>query len=388
MKKISTLTIILLSLGLLSEVAAQSPGSFRYQAALQNSTGQSLAGRKVSFMITVLKSAMEKERVYAEFHTVNTDPFGLVSLEIGKGNPVFKTFKNIDWGAGEHFLRVEIDETGGTQFKLLNEVQLLSVPYALYAERAGSVDDADADPTNELQTLSVDGRQLSISNGNAVELPIQNLKLAGYDLSISDGNMVTLPGENHLQTLTLDGRELSISDGNSITLPDDRDQQTLSIKGNTLSISNGNAIELPSADTHDPAAPVAVAFRGQKIYAHPTDNSEGIAFGPFGDTGADSDHDGKANTEALISAHGDGSYAAKLCDDLTAFGHDDWYLPSRAELDALFKQNYLIADYSLEGYWTSTETAHNMAWEIDFTAGKPDKTTKNQNRRCRCVRSE
>jgi len=46
--------------------------------------------------------------------------------------------------------------------------QLLSVPYALYAEKTGNVNDADADSTNELQTLSVIGNDLTISSGNTV----------------------------------------------------------------------------------------------------------------------------------------------------------------------------------------------------------------------------
>ncbi|ELR71047.1 hypothetical protein C900_03177 [Fulvivirga imtechensis AK7] len=324
------------------EVVAQSPASFRYQAALQGAGGEPLANKKVSFIVTILRSATDKQRVFAEFHIANTDEFGMVSLQIGKGNPVFKNFRDINWGSGDHFLKIEIDETGGTQFKLLNEVQLLSVPYAIHARTADNVDDADADPTNELQTLSIEEQQLTISNGNTITLPLDN------------------------------------------------DSQTLSIDGNQLSISNGNTVTLPSAGGHlpDPTQPVAIRFRGKSIYVYPTDNASGIIFAPFGDTAADSDHDGAANTAALIQAHGDGNYAAKLCDDLNAYGYDDWYLPSRAELDAVFKQNYLISDYSLEAYWTSTELTTNMAWGISFSTGTPNETTKNQARRCRCIRSE
>lgn len=326
----------------LSEVVAQSPASFRYQAALQNSTGEPMANKKVSFMVTILKSAMAKQRVYAEFHLANTDEFGMVSLQIGKGNPVFKSFQDINWGSDDHFLKIEIDESAGTQFKLLNEVQLLSVPYAIHARTADNVDDADADPTNELQTLSIEEQLLTISNGN------------------------------------------------TITLPDDNDSQTLSVDGNQLTISNGNTVTLPSAgnEAPDPTMPVPIKFRGKNIYVHPTDNAEEIIFAPFGATAADSDHDGAANTAALVQAHGDGTYAAKLCDDLQAYGYDDWYLPSRAELDAVFKQNYLITDYSLDEYWTSTELTTNMAWQINFSSGIPGEATKNQSRKCRCVRSE
>ena len=53
----------------------------------------------------------------------------------------------------------------------------MSVPYAFLAENAMiaqtvlDVDDADADPSNELQSLSVSGDSLTLSNGNTVQLP-------------------------------------------------------------------------------------------------------------------------------------------------------------------------------------------------------------------------
>lgn len=405
-----TIVLIVLAFICSFEAEAQSPASFRYQASLQSSTGAPLSSKDVTFMVSILKSATEKQRVYAEFHSVKTDQFGMVAIEIGKGNPVYKTFTEITWGKDDHFLRVEMDELGGTQFKLLNEVQLLSVPYALHARTADIVDDADADPNNELQSLSLEGRELvisggnrvylpeyqtliledrnlSISNGNTVELPdSQTLALKGLELSISNGNTIELPD---FQTLTLQGQQLSISNGNEVTLPENTDNQSLSIDGNRLSISNGNTIELPSAtDAPDPSQPVPVLFRGKKIQVHTIDNADAIVFGPFASTGADSDYDGQANTTALVSAYGDGSYAAKVCDDLSAFGHDDWYLPSRAELDAIVKQNYLIADYELDGYWSSTETTSNKAWSINFTDGIPSDINKNQNKRCRCIRTE
>ncbi len=63
------------------------------------------------------------------------------------------------------------------------------------------VDDADADPLNEIQTLSLVGTTVEIQNGNAIDLaPIipaagtddQSLILAGTDLTIEDGNTVDL----------------------------------------------------------------------------------------------------------------------------------------------------------------------------------------------------
>jgi len=84
---------------------------------------------------------------------------------------------------------------------------LTSVPYAQYALKSGSGSgsDADSDPTNELQSLGLNGNTLSISLGNSVLLP------TGGDAD-SDPT-------NEFQTLGLNGSTLSISNGNSVLLP-------------------------------------------------------------------------------------------------------------------------------------------------------------------------
>lgn len=339
------LTVILLFSVVCSQ--AQAPQTFRYQAAIQSNSGEPLANQKLTFRINILRGAIERTRVYSEFQSVDTDEFGMVNLEIGTGNVIAGTMLGIDWSEDEHFLKVELDENGQANFKSLSEVQLLSVPYALYAARAGNVDDADADPNNELQNLSLEGNVLSISQGNEVMLP-----------AMTDS-----------QTLSINGNQLSISGGNSVMLPD-------------------NVGNVGSGGIPNPDLPVPIAFRGNLIYIHPTDNAEAVVFGALLATGATSDNDGEANTAAITSSLGAGSYAAQICEDLEAFGFTDWYLPSRAELDAIYKQNYLLADYGLDGYWSSTETTLNKGWSINFLKGGASDETKNLTRRCRCIRKE
>ncbi len=368
------LLVVGLAMWLGMSVRAQVPSTFRYQAALQSNSGETLSNEQISFRISILRSEINRERIYSEFQLVTTDQFGMVNLEIGKGNIINGNLDLIDWSLDRHFLKIEIDENGGTQFREISEVELLTVPYALYAKKAGNVDDADANPENELQELVLEGNTLTITQGNAIELPL------------SADNDPT----NEIQNLQLEGNELTISGGNTIILTEGTDSQTLSINGNQLSISSGNTVELPTASggTYDPTLPVAIIFRGSTIFVHPTDNSESTTFGEFVATGATSDFDGEANTLAILEATGGGASAAQICADLEAFGFDDWYLPARAELDALFKQNYLFEDYGLEGYWSSTETASNKAWVINFLDGSLSDPTKNQAQRLRCIRRD
>ena len=132
--------------------------------------------------------------------------FGLANLEIGAGLVESGNFAIIDWGSDLYFVQVSLDIAGGNNYQLMGTSQLLSVPYALHAQRADTaLNDGDPNPTNELQQLSLNGDTLSIDNGNSVVLPIpvnndpdptnelQQLSLSGDTLSIDNGNSVVLP---------------------------------------------------------------------------------------------------------------------------------------------------------------------------------------------------
>src|SRR5690606_9188794 len=74
-----------------------------------------------------------------ETHNASTNANGLLSLVIGAGTVQSGTFSSIDWGNGPYFIKTETDISGGTNYTLTGTQQLMSVPYALYAEKAGTV---------------------------------------------------------------------------------------------------------------------------------------------------------------------------------------------------------------------------------------------------------
>jgi hypothetical protein len=142
----------------------------------------------------------------------------------------------------------------------------------------------------------------------------------------------------------------------------------------------------------DTAGPVPIRFQGDILYVHPTDNGVSVEWGVAAVTGATSTTDGAMNTDSIVAAGADGNTAAGICDTLTAFGFDDWYLPAQYEMDALYKQSYLISGLELNPdweYWSSTEIDGLNAWAHRLDYGGPDEDDKVEiNHNVRCVRRE
>jgi trimeric autotransporter adhesin len=76
--------------------------------------------------------------------------------------------------------------TSGALTTSVNGVSSTAIALPTFIEVDGSI-------TNELQNLSLNGQNLSISSGNTVILPTQSLSISGNQLTISNGNSITLP---------------------------------------------------------------------------------------------------------------------------------------------------------------------------------------------------
>jgi hypothetical protein len=107
---------------------------------------------------------------------------------------------------------------------------------------------------------------------------------------------------------------------------------------------------------------------------------------------------GKQNTINIIAHYGDATddYAAKLCDDLSYGGYNDWFLPSSYELGAMYTNLYKsgIGGFSAEPYWSSSEYSANAAVMRNFgesgSGGAPPPATshsKTNTCRVRAARS-
>jgi len=140
-------TFIMIGAGI---IQAQSPDMFNYQAVARNDQGEIIANQSVGIKISILQSSATGSVIYAEEHNLSTNENGLLSMMVGNGTEITGSFSNIDWSAGPYFIKVEMDETGGTSYTTMGTTQLVSVPYAKYADSsAGTFSGNYGDLTNK-----------------------------------------------------------------------------------------------------------------------------------------------------------------------------------------------------------------------------------------------
>lgn len=132
--------MLVLAVCLLSAAQAQGvPGAIKYQAVLRDVNGKTLVNKNdVNIRISLrLDDPVWGTIAYSEVHEgVSTNAYGVIHLEIGRGEVTSGTTLNaIAWGEHKLYVQVEI-ETDGTGYTHMGNAELLTVPYAFYAENA------------------------------------------------------------------------------------------------------------------------------------------------------------------------------------------------------------------------------------------------------------
>ncbi len=276
-----------------STIFSQSPEAINYQAIVRDGAGAIIPNQSVGIQISILQGSAAGTTVYQETFTPTTNTFGLVTLQIGTGTTQTGSFSSIDWGLGPYFVETAVDVTGGTNYVVISTTQFMSVPYALHAKTvdttylnnainttstddqniSGSslngtdltigiengnsetvdlsalkdgVDDADNDPTNELQDwLSLPGIPPNIDldqnddfSGNYNDLT-NKPDLSQYlttDTTLNETEVDAMVSNNGYLTAELDGDSTN-------------ELQTLSISNDTIFLSDGGFAKLPNSNS-------------------------------------------------------------------------------------------------------------------------------------------
>ncbi|MBO7143725.1 MAG: hypothetical protein J6W13_02745 [Salinivirgaceae bacterium] len=132
MKKITTLVAALL---LSVATFAQAPQGFSYQAVVRDAQNAIVANQTVDVDITITAEVDGTAvQTYTEKHSVTTNANGLLTLVVGQGESSQK-LSDIKWSMPGAIYNMRTETKYGTA-----TTQLLSVPFAMYAEQAGELD--------------------------------------------------------------------------------------------------------------------------------------------------------------------------------------------------------------------------------------------------------
>jgi hypothetical protein len=265
MKSLFTCLLQLLSIIVLMGQPAE---KMSYQAVIRDPSQQLVRERSIGIRVSILKGSETGMVVFQE--TYNPNPIsnqnGLVTLEIGGGVAITGTFENIDWTVGPFFLKTEYDLDGGTSYSIAGTMQILSVPYSLYAKKAGKVDHLQL---GDIEGVDVLGAQ-----------PGQVLKWDGFEwkpsTDISNGGTADNWGSQYVETeidiagIGTEANPLTIArqgaltgqllkwTGSSWEPEDDDDGQTIDLNGYELTISNGNMVELPEPPVYTAGSGISI----------------------------------------------------------------------------------------------------------------------------------
>jgi hypothetical protein len=305
-----------------------------YKALIKDGAGAVVANETIDVRFSIIEDT-GSTNVYVETHTgATTDANGIVILTIGSVTPpTLGVFADIAWGSNTHSLKVEIDIEQDASFLDMGTTQFMSVPYSLQATTAA---------TAKALTGGIDQAYIAALEARIAALeppppPVGDLYKGGILFYIYEaGDIGYVAGEVHGLIAATTDQSTGIA---WIT------------GGNTQTTANGGTLS---------------------------------AIGT-----------GQANTTAMMSQAGYTGGAAKVCADYTVdengVTYDDWFLPSKDELNLMWSNladsdgNGIntgptdpnnIGNFATSFYWSSKEFDNNNAWDQRFVNGSKSADSK------------
>ncbi len=148
------------------ELSAQAPQSFNFQGVLRNNTGLIQANTALVVRHTVRQGSATGTSIYQETHAVSTNDYGVFTTKAGSGSVVSGTFNTIDWSTGNYYLQTEVNPASAG-FSDMGASQLISVPFALYADEANKATNMALNDLTDVTSTSPTNGQSLVWNGTA-----------------------------------------------------------------------------------------------------------------------------------------------------------------------------------------------------------------------------
>lgn len=390
MKKLHTL----LALVITTITFAQAPQGFNYQATVRNSAGALIVNQNVNFKFNIMLNSATSLPIFSETHLAPTDDLGQVNLVIGQGTATVGNFSTINWGTGNYYLGIELNT--GSGYVAMGTTQLLSVPYALYANSSGN---AQAAIPNLASVLAVNNgaNNLQIKNladptdpqDAVTKTYTQNLisQINQIPSGNNNGDMLYWNGTNWVNIIQgSNGQILTFCNGvpkwttNGVCPPQvgDNYQGGIIIHINQPGdlgyvpgqvhgiIASMVDQTINSTSTYYPGETGCMWQPGTYIPLQQTTsfnitNSVGVILGTGGQ-----------NTSLILAVSqqvGLPFPAATLASQYNGGGFTDWKLPSKDELGLLYQYRTIIGGFANGWYWSSTEKNESYVDALDFSTG-------------------
>ena len=335
--------ILCLAIASLTQLQAQAPQGFNYQATVRNSSGDLIINQNVYFKFNVIQGSQTAVPIFTETHYVPTDDLGQVNLVIGQGTANTGTFSALDWSLGSYYLGIELNT--GSGYVAMGTTQLLSVPYALYAENSGN----STPTTPNLETVLAENNSANNQQIKDLQDPTQAQDAATK--AYIDALITSLQDQ------------IDALQPNSVTDQDGNTYDFIAYGDQVWTVENAKMVTYrdvtPIPQVTDQTA-WANLTTGAWCY-YDNDASKGKLYNWYAVMGI---HDTDPNTPNK------------------EFAPEGWHVPSDAEWTTL--ENYLIANgYNYDGTTTGNKIAKSMAsttgWNSSIATGAPgnDQSTNN-----------
>ena len=132
------------------ELVAQSvPEGMRFQAVARDIKGDLMANDKLEVKVELYASRLQDSVVFAEVHHVSSNELGLLDFIIGEGAVFTGEFSKIPWAEEKLWVRVSAKTVADDEYQVMSSGQLYSVPYAMYANTAGTVVESGDEDTSD-----------------------------------------------------------------------------------------------------------------------------------------------------------------------------------------------------------------------------------------------
>lgn len=231
------------------------PQGIKYQAVVRDLNGDIVSQKPIRITLSIIQYQASLcpgnpegcDAVYSETHTIQSNIFGLVNFEIGRGTPSSPLhFEDIDWGAAPHYMQLEL-EIQGTGFTNMSTVELLSVPYALYAESSNKAENVDfSNLKDRYATIYHEAEDRLVSSKIYQSLGGSNDTLVVETGNTKIGGDALIEGKTTTQkTIVQDTaftKDILIQNGSSLHINDYRFPKDAGSEGQVLVLDDDNSL--------------------------------------------------------------------------------------------------------------------------------------------------